>query len=162
MFGPGLAQGVERGHFLAKGLRERDHSRQWDACTASCAGTCPMARGYLSANLLLGHRASSVSSETGTARGEDCGMEFEERTVSAAVVEQGEAGGELNVLLRQKRRTGFCNKGEVVWLICHITVLSGPPICFDINTHSRAMSRHEDDAYPHTCDLQGLVLLFEE
>lgn len=36
------------------------------------------------------------------------------------------------------------------------------PICFDINTHSRAMSRHEDDAYPHTCDLWGFLLLFEE
>lgn len=128
--GPWLTGRVEGGHFLAKRLRERDRSRQWDACTASCAGTCLMARDYLSANLLLGHRISSLSSETGTTRGEDCGREFEERTVSAAVLEQGEAGGGSNVLLRQKRRMGFCNKGEVVWLICHITVLSVPTRLF--------------------------------
>lgn len=128
--GPWLTGRVEGGHFLAKRLRERDHSRQWDACTASCAGTCLMARDYLSANPLLGHRISSLSSETGTTRGEDCGREFEERTVSAAVLEQGEAGGGLNVLLRQKRRMGFCNKGEVVWLICNITVLSVPTRLF--------------------------------
>lgn len=92
--------------------------------------------------------------------GKDCGRELEQRMVSGVVLQQGEAGGGLNVLLRQKRRMGFCNKEEVVWLICHITVLSGPPICFDINTDSGAMSRHEDDAYPYTCDPQGLLLLF--
>lgn len=140
MFGPWLARPVERGHFPPSSHVDVTTSRPWHACTASRDGTCLMARGSLSANLLLGHRTAfqSIINRGYWFEGlhllpevKDCRREFKERMGSAVVLEQGGAGGGLKVLLRQKIM-GFCNNEEMVWLMCHITVLSGLPICFDL------------------------------
>lgn len=157
VFGPWRAGRADRGHFLASSCVNVTTSRHWDASTATVLSPAD----GMGLSLMLGHRAAPESVTRNwhyQRRGLPRGVWGEDSECSSR--EKLEVG--WNVLLRQKRRMGFCNKEEVVWLICHITVLSGPPICFDINTYSGAMSRHEDNTYPHTCDLQVLLLLFEE
>lgn len=130
----------------------------WEVCVASLSGACLAARGGFSANLLLGQTglaacllpAISTTSRTGARR------EAGERRESAVELVSAEAGGGLNVVLRQKRM-GFYNEEEVVGLVLLHHSSPRPAHLFDTSTYSQWRL----DAYRQTCGLQGLLLLFE-
>lgn len=145
-------------------------SRAWDACTASRAGPCLMAQGSLPANLLLGHRAAfqCVISDTGywfeslhlLPEVKHWGGEFKERRQSAGVLEQEKLEVGWMCCWDRKEEWDFAMRRK--WCGGFATLQFSGSLPF-VLTYSRAMLRHEDSTYPHTCDLQGLLLLlFEE